>query len=774
MRVFHHLFTSALLAVWLGVRVLRGRGLPPTPLNPALYVCVAVWFASAFLSLDPRMALENLWFPITNLIIFFILVDLIQIGRESILTETMLLIATLVVLLAGFQLASWYFGWGFASPSVGWVDVISPETPLPLVAPRLFVPLGVSTWLAAYTAPLVVFAAAWALSAHRRAARNALWVLSLLLLIIMLFSGSRGGWISLGASGALFILLTILQDARLQSIVRRFAVPLIIIILLGGAVVALVLIYISADPGHSSGDILRFDLWRGALDIGAARPFLGVGPGLFGKAYRLVRDPIYVDNRHGTAHNFYLNIFAETGILGLLVALALGILLLRAWWKLWRSAETPTRKTHLAGALAALVGLGAQSFFDTFTSTPLVLLALNLTAYCVTAPGSRVEAPLKGNRLAALVSVLLVAAFAVGLYRSDQAQAAFNASLGGSLEQAQQAVSLDPSLTLYHLQVAYLTDADANLDEAITQYQQALQLEPTWDTGWINLAGLYLRQGSTAQALDALQRAINIDNRNSALFLWARVAEETSSASDAEILDAYNRALHSGAMEPLPLSPFWTESDLRQQVLEVYIAESSVEVRYRILAVHDPTRLDALVPANPSTAAEWWVVGEHTLTVENNLDAAYEAFSQAVALNPGSGDYYASRARARYSSRDLALADLLMTTFYESPNAIRAAATEPVDQKIRFLAAAVPPRVIQQNFEGVLFAGRVANFDTLPEMRLPGPGHSVMQPWYDLAALYLSQQDTEGAVNVYRAILDRASDEQEARSQLAIFTGSES
>ena len=117
---------------------------------------------------------------------------------------------------------------------------------------------------------------------------------------------------------------------------------------------------------------------------------LGVGPGEFGRAYRLYRDPTYVDNRLGTAHNFYLNTLAETGIVGALVgAGARRALLLRAWWRLWRSADTPARRLHLEGALAALVGFGAQSFFDTFTIAPLVLLALGLAAYCVTATRSR-------------------------------------------------------------------------------------------------------------------------------------------------------------------------------------------------------------------------------------------------------------------------------------------------------------------------------------------------------------------------------------------------
>ncbi len=84
----------------------------------------------------------------------------------------------------------------------------------------------------------------------------------------------------------------------------------------------------------------------------------------------------------------------------------------------------------------------------------------------------------------------------------------------------------------------------------------------------------------------------------------------------------------------------------------------------------------------------------------------------------------------------------------------------------------MPPRIIDQNFEGVLFGGRVASFDLLPDMRPPGPGTAVLQPWYDLAASYLDTGETDRAINVYRAILDRAPEESTARAALDRLTGS--
>lgn len=778
-RVFHHVAVTLVLGLWLFIRLTKRRGLPPTPLNRLLYLCVAVWFASALLSLDPRMALETLWFPLTNLLIFFVMADLLQRGREALLVETQFLLAALVAILACVQLGSWLFGWGFATSTVGWLDVLGADVPFPITPPRLFVPIGVSTWLAAYTAPLAVLAFAWGLSQRGRAARVALWALAVLLLVVMLLTNSRGGWISLGAGATVFCLLQLARSQRLRLLVRRYAMPIIIALAVLAGVTAIAFIAISSDAGHASGDVLRFDLWRGAIGIVDDHPVLGVGPGMFGRAYRLIRDPANVDNRLGTAHNFYLNTLTETGVIGAVVAVALGAALLRAWWRLWRSAETTTRRLHLEGAFAALVGFGVQSFFDTFTSVPLNLLALGLAAYCVTAARPRTEPPLRGSLPAAAISLVLLLGFGVGLPRSDQAQAAFNTSVRQrSPDQAQEAEALDPSLRLYTLQVAYLSDGDA----ALPAYQRALALEPTWDIGWINLAALYQRQGDTAQALDALQRAIDIDHRNGAFLMWARLAEESGAAPLDAMVDAYLSYLRTLDSARLPLSSFWWQTDGRRQALEAYVDTLPLDLRYRILAVHDPARLAALIPAEPATANDWWVIGENALTVTGDAQAAEAAFTQAIARLPDrsyGGDYYASRARARLTldpagaQRDLDIAELI-GTYSESPNAIRARlAASTVDQR-RLWAAAVPPRIVDQNFEGVLFAGRVASFDTLPEMRLPGPGRPVMQPWYDLAESYLSSGETEQALNVYRAILDRAPEESEAREQIDRLVGNES
>src|SRR5215211_4060726 len=73
-RQLHHILISILIIFWLVVRFRRG-GFPQTPLNWPIAAAVVVWVLSALLSIDPRMAFENLWFLLIHVVFFFVLVD---------------------------------------------------------------------------------------------------------------------------------------------------------------------------------------------------------------------------------------------------------------------------------------------------------------------------------------------------------------------------------------------------------------------------------------------------------------------------------------------------------------------------------------------------------------------------------------------------------------------------------------------------------------------------------------------------------------------------
>lgn len=775
-RVFHHVFVTVMLGWWLLRR--RKHGLPTTPLNLPIYGVVSVWLVTAAASIDPRMAFENLWFPITHVLLFFVLVDFLQRGFQRLVLETQFLLAAVVVFISGLELVSWYFGLGMIpGTEIGWVDVMGPGVWLPLSAPRLSLAMNVSTLLSGYVAPLILLAVGWGFTARRRDYRRVLLLLAVLLGVVLILTFSRGGIMSFLAGAGALAAMRLAQNARVTQRVSPRA-------LLGaagfaGVVAMAVFTVVTLDSSRRSGDDLRVEMWRAAVAMAADNPVIGVGPGLYGRALRDYRDAENVRDRLASAHNAYLNTAAETGGLGLAVSGWLVVVFLRTAWRTWQQAETSARKFRLEACFAGLVGLAAHSMVDAFTTTPLVLLMLLLVAYSITGNRRRFDPVPAGDLTGGQAGLILLALYGLFLFQLDRAQFFYQRSFFGgerALAEAQQALTIDPGLNLYTLHIAFLTGQqlwplpEADLTPANEAYYVAINLESTWATGWINLAALAERQGEYEQALLYLEQAQLIDRRNSALLHWARLAERHGLAVDDVIVSAYVQGMTvRDRNTPLPLSGFWQQTDLRRAALEVYVPTLPLEWQYRIWQAHDRARLTGLLPAEPRSAGAWWVMGEDALSEDAAKAASY--FTKAIESDRTNGDYYVARARAELrfdraaAARDLNIARLLGTRF-EYPNAVAALLASSPEEIYRLRVSALPARVIVQDFAAVLY-GRGALFDVFPTMQPLGPGFDAMRPWYDIAAQYLADGRTEDARLVYRAILDYAPDELAAQQALA-------
>lgn len=784
-RYFHHIFMTVLFAAWLIWRLRKGRGLPPSPINLPLYGLFIIWLLTSFFSLDPRSALENLWFSVINLMTFWFIVNAFQRAQKRLVMDTLFLTTVIIVFLAGIQIFSVLLGWGIGRPSGdGWLNYLGQGIAMPWQRDmRIWLPLGVSTWVSGVVAPLITITIAWGVSTPRPIHKRLFWLLACLLGIVLLLTFSRGGLVSVLAAICCFALLRLAKHRRLQSLFtgRNIAILGGLAILI--AVIGLAVMTIGSQSGHQSGDDVRLDLWRSAIQTIQDSPLVGVGTGLFGRALREHRSLEFSRDRLSTAHNFYLNSAAETGILTLLVGLWAVLIIVRVWWRRRQAAETDSmQQIRLDGMFAALLGFALHNMVDTLTITAGLTLLSVMIVYCIVEPArSRLDSPSQGNRLTAIIALVILLVYGIAFVAIiDRAQQHFENSVnlvGDPLQEAEVALSIDPSLHLYNLQIAdvlgqeaFANPTDENLTKAVASYENAVALEPTWDTGWLNLGALYELQGNLDVAIEAYDKARDIQPRNQGDFNWARLMESNGKGEASEIVAAYESSIAASGY--LPLSTFWDETELRQQALEDYASQLAIDLQYRIWAVHDPSRLPELVPDNPKTAAEWWIVGEDALTIENDSQKAADSFTQAIKLAPNNGNYYASRARATLklnpesALNDLAIARFLGTR-YEYPNAIEIALrTDPV--QIRDLRInGLPPIVQSHNFEGVLFSGRNAAFRLLRSVRFPGPGTAAMQVWYDLAADYEAQGDLENAKRAYEAILNYAPDESRATEALA-------
>jgi O-antigen ligase len=108
--------------------------------------------------------------------------------------------------------------------------------------------------------------------------------------------------------------------------------------------------------------IERLAHWQAALNMWRDHLWLGAGLGNYPVLY-----PLYAIGRWrdalGHAHNFYLNVAAETGLVGLLLY---GFLWLSIFWFSWRAIHTTQglQRAVAVGILGTLVALSVHNFVD--------------------------------------------------------------------------------------------------------------------------------------------------------------------------------------------------------------------------------------------------------------------------------------------------------------------------------------------------------------------------------------------------------------------------
>lgn len=193
----------------------------------------------------------------------------------------------------------------------------------------------------------------------------------------IVMSWSRGAWLGVGAG----LIVTIIVQSRrafVLSIVSTFVLTFAILLSSINIIPTAV-----ADRFTGVADyfgvfdvrgvkvddanyaiVERMAHWQSAAMMFAAHPILGVGIGNYATAYPQFSLPRW-DDPLGHAHNYYLNVAAETGMVGLAAYL---ILWASAFWQSWRAVRTSNIQSVwrgiAAGLLGMLVALSLHNSFD--------------------------------------------------------------------------------------------------------------------------------------------------------------------------------------------------------------------------------------------------------------------------------------------------------------------------------------------------------------------------------------------------------------------------
>ncbi len=161
-------------------------------------------------------------------------------------------------------------------------------------------------------------------------------------LVAIGLTGSLGGWVALAAGAAAFAALALTRTRGRKAV-----------LLAGGAAAALGLLLLLATPllekaaGKNHSLYVRRVYWQAAAKVIAQAPIAGVGLDNFREHYFQVKSDVPQEAMH--AHNDYLQVWAETGAIGLLAFLALLAFGLRQ--ALSREALPPAATTDPPGWL---------------------------------------------------------------------------------------------------------------------------------------------------------------------------------------------------------------------------------------------------------------------------------------------------------------------------------------------------------------------------------------------------------------------------------------
>ncbi|MCA9889438.1 MAG: O-antigen ligase family protein, partial [Anaerolineae bacterium] len=373
LRVINQVLLTVVLGGWLILRWRQGTGLPKTALTlPLLFLCFW-WLVTALLAISPRIALERVGMGISMTILFFALLDLMRHRQQrKLIVEAVFMVTLVLAFITYAELIIHMFGLGIvADGQYSWLKYGLPQ----IDPPDIVLAQRSSNILAGLLVVMGTISIGWAMAAHRRGSRLLMAILALLLLFLLPWTNSRGGYIALGIALATLGLFWLWQQpiaARVPTHLRSGLLIALAVILVAGICGGILLI----DSG-------RVVLWSTALQLAVTHPVTGIGYGGYGQGLVLLSGDVFIPFYH--AHNLYLNSLSETGIVGLLLIAWAGVALIRTAIKHWQASSGADR-IKLQAVIAALIAFAFHNLMDTLLAPSMSLLIAVLVAYVVVEP----------------------------------------------------------------------------------------------------------------------------------------------------------------------------------------------------------------------------------------------------------------------------------------------------------------------------------------------------------------------------------------------------
>jgi O-antigen ligase len=454
--------------------------------------------------------------------------------------------------------------------------------------------IGQKNWISNYIGMFFPIALIYFLLENKKRNKIIYFILLSILYVTLMICQSRGIWISICLTAILAIYIII--KFKFYEIFKRNRKWLSYLLV---TFLAITIIYSTDNPLNKSAitfpqrAMSTFDeqdpsinarllMWKTTFEMIKDKPILGSGIGTFKINYLdyqadfIEKNPYYVkySGNAGEAHNEYLQIWSELGIIGLGIFLLIIFVFYKLVWEFLKKEKDNKKKIMCLGLFLGIncflihslftfplhVPTLGSTFFIIFGLTVVYIKDFNLTKI---EKKINIKNPL--IKIVLNISVLLLMIVAINcmvikpyiaeLYYFKGMRYNVDKNFTKSLPNFQYAVQLDPyngriihalGSTYYHLDIQdeaqnilqktkkYITDRNTfrnlglsymqsgNYQEAEKEFRHAIYLDPKFYNAYNDLASLYIYENEYDKAIRQWERAIelNLEFEEKHIFLY--------------------------------------------------------------------------------------------------------------------------------------------------------------------------------------------------------------------------------------------------------------
>ena len=396
-------------------------------------------------------------------------------------------------------------------------------------------------------------------------------------LLTMYFTASRAGWLI--ALIEVVVILTLLFAQRIIFRLKRNDVTqgprnIRVLVIRGGIVLLLIgffsymmlFVQTRATGRDPLGLSNREGIWAISKAVFLSSPFVGHGPGSFPIKYALLMDvkPDAIP-LHAHANNLFLQVGAETGIVGVVILLVILIISVRTFVRTWRNPSESGTKYQLSAyaaiGISVLVHNQVEFIFNyihnsIYTICIIIILALALRL----AP--KTEFLSLSKRIVYPIIILALGFYAFLVFNINDGKEIFESGLDAarvgefeiardqicSTTTSQNAIAVyDFQCSLANAWLLFQGADSADIEQAIFSQRIGLERDPGAPINWVNLALLEWESGDSKNALTHMRYAAQIDTinpkyRNATILLKLGWMEEQLD-NEKEAFLAYTDAL---------------------------------------------------------------------------------------------------------------------------------------------------------------------------------------------------------------------------------------